>query len=149
MQRRVLIIAPTYNEVHVIETFIQQVKDILSEVDILIIDDNSPDQTAEKVKQLTPLYKGILLLERSYKQGLKSAYFQGFEYALEHGYDYIITMDVDLSHDPCSLPQLLNQCHCEAQSAEAIPFVVIGSPGRHCSPNKIMNSIKGRIIVRV
>ncbi len=115
-----LVIIPTYNE----RENIQQVLDIVFELsipdlDVLVIDDNSPDGTAELVKAYQKKNPHVHLLERPGKLGLGTAYIQGFQYALEHGYDFIFEMDADLSHDPRDIPRFLE--------AIADADVVIGS----------------------
>lgn len=78
---------------------------------VLIIDDNSPDGTADVVKKLIPQYQGRLnIIERSGKLGLGTAYIRGFEYALEHNYDFIMEMDADFSHNPNSIEDIYKAC---------------------------------------
>jgi dolichol-phosphate mannosyltransferase len=78
--------------------------------DILIIDDNSPDGTADIVKKLQPSFPNLRLIERPGKMGLGTAYINGFDYALANGYEYIFEMDADFSHDPKDLVRLYNAC---------------------------------------
>lgn len=78
------------------------------EFDVLVVDDNSPDGTAEKVKAMQKENPGIHLMERPGKQGLGTAYIEGFKWALENDYSYIFEMDCDFSHDPNDLPRLLS-----------------------------------------
>lgn len=108
-----LVIVPTYNEKENIEALIRQVMEILEETHILIIEDNSPDGTADIVKGLIASgeFKDRLHIEeREGKQGLGTAYLYGFNWALERGYEYIFEMDADFSHNPKELPYLLNAC---------------------------------------
>ena len=101
-----LVIIPTYNEKNNVSNIIHTVMNA-AKVDILIIDDNSPDKTYEIVENLCADIKGLNLIKRERKLGLGSAYITGFKFALEKGYKYIIEMDADLSHDPLDIPRLL------------------------------------------
>ena len=97
-----LIITPTYNENANISTLISKIRDIDTEVnlDILIIDDASPDGTASTIKKIMQNDSGLHLIEREGKNGLASAYCDGFKWAINNNYDYVIQMDADLSHSP-------------------------------------------------
>ncbi|SMG32848.1 dolichol-phosphate mannosyltransferase [Marivirga sericea] len=109
-----LVIIPTYNERENIEDIIRAVFLLSKRFDILIIDDNSPDGTAEIVKTLQEEYDGHLhIIERLGKLGLGTAYIEGFRYALKHQYQYIFEMDADFSHNPLDLLELLNACQKE------------------------------------
>lgn len=105
-----IIVIPTYNEIENIETILEKVFALDLNLDILIVDDNSPDKTYVKVQELidTDLYKGALhLMIRENKEGLGRAYIAGFKWCLERDYSFIIEMDADLSHDPKYLPSFL------------------------------------------
>jgi dolichol-phosphate mannosyltransferase len=102
-----LVIIPTYNEIENIDKIIIDTKNIVNDIHILVIDDDSPDGTAKKVRQLQGKYKDIHLIEREGKLGLGTAYVVGFKYALENGYDNIFEMDADYSHDPVEIPNFL------------------------------------------
>jgi dolichol-phosphate mannosyltransferase len=115
----VLVIIPTYNEKENIGLLIPEIKAILPEVHILIVDDNSPDGTSSYVKEMGGKYPDIFVLDRPAKEGLGKAYVSGFRWALERSYQYIFEMDADFSHDPRYLPEFL--------SAIADSDVVIGS----------------------
>ncbi len=105
-----LAIIPTYNESHNISRMLDRVMALKPEVDLLIIDDNSPDGTAALVKKRMERYPArIALIEREGKMGLGSAYVKGFLYALEHHYTYICEMDADFSHNPDDLPKLIDE----------------------------------------
>ena len=97
-----LIITPTYNENANISTLISKIRDIDTEVnlDILIIDDASPDGTASTIKKIMQNDSSLYLIEREGKNGLASAYCDGFKWAIDNNYDYVIQMDADLSHSP-------------------------------------------------
>jgi dolichol-phosphate mannosyltransferase len=106
-----LLIIPTYNERENIARILKAVFDLNKEYHVLIIDDGSPDKTAEIVKTLFALYPGQLFLEeRIGKLGLGTAYIHGFRWALEKGYRYIFEMDADFSHDPKDLERLYYAC---------------------------------------
>ncbi|MCB0280667.1 MAG: polyprenol monophosphomannose synthase [Calditrichaeota bacterium] len=98
-----LVIIPTYNESENIERLIGKLFDDNQTVDILIIDDNSPDKTTEIVKKMMTADKRIRLLERPKKMGLGTAYIAGFRYAIENNYDFVFEMDADFSHDSAEL----------------------------------------------
>ena len=105
-----LIIVPTYNEAHNIERLIDHVMKLESQVDILIIDDGSPDGTADFVRQAQNKYgERVALIERPGKLGLGTAYVKGFSYALEKGYQFICEMDADFSHDPDDADRLIKE----------------------------------------
>jgi dolichol-phosphate mannosyltransferase len=104
---KVLVIFPTYNEVEMIQSALDQVLDKSPSVEVLVVDDGSPDGTADKVRQYPRYGKKVHLLARSGKAGLGSAYRAGFKWALERGYDAVVEMDADLSHDPADVPRLL------------------------------------------
>ena len=106
-----LVIIPTYKEIENVENIIRAVFDLEGGYHILIIDDASPDGTAEAVKRLqTEFPDRLSLMQRSGKLGLGTAYIAGFKWALEKGYDYVFEMDADFSHDPGDLPRLLAAC---------------------------------------
>lgn len=102
-QKKKIVIIPTYNEKDNIVDIIEEIFLIVPDVHILIIDDNSPDNTAYFVKRLQKKYAGLKLIERPGKLGLGTAYKLGFKYALDNSYDYIMEMDADFSHDPAVL----------------------------------------------
>lgn len=102
-----IVVIPTYNEIDNIERMIQAILGVLPEISILVVDDNSPDGTAKKIKELQSVNSNIHLLERAGKMGLGTAYCEGFQYALSKGFDYIFEMDADFSHDPKELPNFL------------------------------------------
>lgn len=106
-----LIIIPTYNERDNIEQLLTEVYTALPTTDILIVDDNSPDQTANVVTQLQKTHYShkLHLLKRAGKLGLGTAYIAGFKWALDRDYQYIFEMDADFSHQPKYLPQLLTK----------------------------------------
>ena len=116
MNLKVLVISPTYNEKKNISELINKISKISYPIDILIIDDNSPDGTADIVRKIMDENDHIYLLEREKKLGLGTAYCEGFQWALERDYDLIIQIDADLSHNPDDIPRLID----EAESADLI-----------------------------
>jgi dolichol-phosphate mannosyltransferase len=106
-EARTLIIVPTYNESSNIAELVEQIFSNASKVHLLIVDDNSPDGTAEIVEKLIAAYPQLDLLRRSGERGLGRAYTAGIHYGLENGFQIIGTMDADLSHDPAYLPPML------------------------------------------
>tara|TARA_B110000014_G_C20015187_1_gene526460 strand:+ start:135 stop:860 length:726 start_codon:yes stop_codon:yes gene_type:complete len=110
--RDTLVVIPTYNEIENIEAIIRATFAVSSFVEILIVDDNSPDNTAQKVMSLQESYPGRLFLEnRKAKEGLGTAYIYGFRWALKRKYNYICEMDADFSHNPKDLIVLHKLCH--------------------------------------
>lgn len=106
-----LVIIPTYNEKENIESIIKAVMDLQEGFHVLIIDDGSPDGTANIVRSLFPQYPGQLFLEeRKGKLGLGTAYIHGFKWSLERAYEYIFEMDADFSHNPKDLIRLHKAC---------------------------------------
>ena len=106
---KILIISPTYNEVKNIQSLVEQIFKLDPSYHLLIIDDNSPDGTAGKVKELKSVFDNLHLEERPNKAGLGTAYKFGFNWALKNGYDAVVQMDADLSHDPNDVPRLISQ----------------------------------------
>lgn len=127
-----LVIIPTYNERANITRMIETVMGLPQPFDILVVDDGSPDGTADLVRAQQAVYpKRVHLLERSGKLGLGTAYIAGFEWGLEHGYDYICEMDADFSHNPADLVRLRQAC------AESGADVSVGS--RYVRGGKVVN----------
>ena len=107
-----IVIIPTYNEIENIESIIRAVLSQHKPFHVLVIDDNSPDHTADKVVMLQEEFEGKLFLEkRAQKAGLGTAYVHGFKWALKNNYDFIFEMDADFSHNPNDLEKLYDACH--------------------------------------
>ncbi|MBN2413675.1 polyprenol monophosphomannose synthase [candidate division KSB1 bacterium] len=105
---KILVIIPTFNESQNIERLLNEITgQNINGLDILVVDDNSPDGTGELVKRFSEKNSAVHLLERNEKLGLGTAYVTGFKYALEKNYDLIIEMDADFSHDPKELLNLI------------------------------------------
>ncbi|HDN59158.1 MAG TPA: polyprenol monophosphomannose synthase [Candidatus Marinimicrobia bacterium] len=133
-----LVIVPTYNEKDNIQTVVERVNALGVDIDILVVDDNSPDGTAEIVKELQTKYENLHLMERVGKLGLGSAYVAGFRWALKRDYEYILEMDADLSHNPFDIPRLINR-------AKEGYDVVIGS--RYCNGVNVIHWPIKRLIL--
>ena len=103
-----IVVIPTYDEIENIEKLIRIILNLDCKFDILVVDDSSPDKTANKVKELIPIFEKRLFLKvRKRKEGLGKAYIDGFNWALEKKYDFIFQMDADLSHNPENLIEML------------------------------------------
>ena len=103
-----LIVIPTYNEAQNIESLIERILFLgIKDLNVLVVDDNSPDGTAEIIETISKNEKNIHLLKRPKKAGLGTAYVAGFKYALSNGYDNIFEMDADFSHNPDEIPNFL------------------------------------------
>lgn len=106
-----LVIIPTYNEIENIARLIRNVFSLQRNFHILVVDDNSPDATADTVKVLQKQYEGrLFLIERKEKMGLGTAYIHSFKWALKRDYQFIFQMDADFSHNPNDLIRLFNAC---------------------------------------
>ena len=106
-----LVIIPTYNEIDNIEKIIRKIFSLEIVFDLLVVDDNSPDGTANLVKELIKEFpERLFIAEREKKSGLGTAYIYGFKWALIKGYEYIFEMDADFSHDPNDLIRLYDAC---------------------------------------
>lgn len=135
-----VIIIPTYNEKENIEKMIRKIFSLDEPYHILIIDDGSPDGTANIVKRLQNEYAdSLFMVERKGKLGLGTAYIAGFRWAMEHGYEYIFEMDADFSHNPDDLGRLYHACKDEGAE------LAIGS--RYCNGISVINWPIGRVIM--
>lgn len=140
MADKKVVIIPTYNEKENVEAIIRKTLSLPEVFEILIIDDGSPDGTADIVKNLQQEFNGRLhIIERQGKLGLGTAYITGFKWAVEHKYDYIFEMDADFSHNPDDLPRLYNACANEGADA------AIGS--RYITGINVVNWPMGRVIM--
>ncbi len=136
-----VIIIPTYNEKENIEKIVRAVFALEKNFHILVIDDGSPDGTAQIVHHLmeTEFANRLFIIERSGKLGLGTAYITGFKWAIEHKYDYIFEMDADFSHDPKDVPRLYSACHDEGYD------VAVGS--RYITGVNVVNWPIGRVLM--
>jgi dolichol-phosphate mannosyltransferase len=104
---RAIIVMPTYNERQNLEIMAGRIRESVPDVDVLVVDDNSPDGTGDLADKLSETDSHVHVMHRTEKAGLGRAYVAGFTWALEHGYDVIVEMDADGSHRPEDLPRLL------------------------------------------
>ena len=141
MQSDSLVIIPTYNEKENIRAIVKAVTELEKPFDVLVIDDGSPDGTADIVKEMMEGEKKgrLFLVQRQGKLGLGTAYICGFKWALEHQYEYIFEMDADFSHNPLDLPKLYAACHDEGYD------VSIGS--RYITGVNVVNWPIGRVLM--
>ena len=144
--KKILVFTATYNEKDNIKKLITLIFKHCSNANVLIVDDNSPDKTAEEIELLKNEFKNISLIKRDSKLGLDTAHKFAYKYALDKGYDYLITMDADLSHDPAELTNFIS-------SLETYPFV-IGSryaPGGKClmKGRRLLMSKYGNILIKL
>jgi len=126
---KALVIIPTFNEADNIQAIMQEVLQQNSSLEVLVVDDDSPDKTADLVEAKMQKNERIHLIKRSGKLGLGSAYVEGFKYAIRNKYDYIFEMDADFSHDPEVIPVMLK----EIENYD----LVIGS--RYCEGINVVN----------
>ena len=135
-----LVIVPTYNEIENIQLLLKAVFELNESFHVLVVDDNSPDGTANMVVNLFDSYPGRLFLEKRVKKtGLGSAYIHGFKWALERNYDYIFEMDADFSHNPKDLKRLLHTAVSENLD------MVIGS--RYVTGVNVVNWPMSRVLL--
>lgn len=133
-----LVIIPTYNEKENIRNIIFAVLQLQQQFHILVVDDSSPDGTAEIVRELQREHQDFLhLTVRKVKDGLGKAYLHGFQWALQNGYDFIFEMDADFSHNPQDLIKLYEAC----QNAD----MSVGS--RYCNGVNVVNWPMGRVLL--
>jgi len=135
--KKALVIIPTYNEKENIREIIPEILEKDPSIDVLIVDDNSPDKTGEIADEMAKENSRIKVLHREKKAGLGTAYKTGFKYALDNGYDHIFEMDADFSHDPKYIPHFL-------QSIKEVDLV-LGS--RYISGVNVINWPMSRLIL--
>ncbi|MEO0107871.1 MAG: polyprenol monophosphomannose synthase [candidate division WOR-3 bacterium] len=132
-----MVIFPTYNEAENIQKIIQAVLDQSPELDVLVVDDASPDGTAQIVEGLMAENPRVNLIKREKKLGLGTAYVRGFKFALEKGYDYCFEMDADFSHPPDAIPRFIQLLHDYD--------LIIGS--RYCDGVSVVNWPMKRLLL--
>ena len=136
----VLVIIPTYNEIENISKILETVMKYPDGFDVLVIDDNSPDGTAEAVERVAENYPDRIFIERrAGKLGLGTAYIHGFKWALRRDYGYVIEMDADFSHNPDDLTRLYHACKDDCAD------VAIGS--RYITGVNVVNWPMGRVLM--
>jgi dolichol-phosphate mannosyltransferase len=145
-----IVIIPTYNEKENIEKIISAVLALTPEFSILIVDDGSPDGTAQLVKNMQAQFsERIFLIQRSGKQGLGTAYIAGFKWSLEHGFDYIFEMDADFSHNPKDLVRLLAACKDDGADMSVGSRYVKGGKVENWPWDRILISKGGSLYARM
>jgi dolichol-phosphate mannosyltransferase len=135
---KVLVIIPTYNEASGIGAILEKTLIVNSSLEVVVVDDNSPDQTAKAVQSHPAFKRRIHLVKREGKLGLGSAYKEGFRWAMARGFDTCIQIDADLSHDPADIPRLI-------QALENGADVAIGS--RYSGGVRVMNWPQDRLFL--
>lgn len=137
---KAVVVIPTYNEIQNIQRLLRTVFSLQRPFDILVVDDNSPDGTAQVVEANFETYpEKLFLLKRMEKKGLGTAYIAGFKWALERDYDYIFEMDADFSHNPNDLIRLYNACYKDGND------VAIGS--RYVTGVNVVNWPMSRVLM--
>src|SRR5512140_229779 len=136
---RTLVVVPTYNERDNLSPLAHRVLQLPLAVDLLVVDDNSPDGTGKIADELAARHNCVFVLHRSEKDGLGRAYIAGFKWALEHGYEFVFEMDGDFSHNPDDIPMFLQA----AQDADA--DLVLGS--RYMNGIRIINWPLSRLML--
>ncbi len=144
-----IVIIPTYKEKENIEAIIKAISSLSIPFDILIIDDNSPDGTADIVKNLQPSMPNLHIIERPGKLGLGTAYITGFKWALEKNYRYIYEMDADFSHDPRDLERLYKACNDDGADLAIGSRYISGVNVVNWPLSRVMMSYIASIYVRV
>ncbi len=139
MSERILVVVPTYNERNNVLAIVPRILEQHPGIDVLVVDDNSPDGTGELADELAAADPRVHVLHRPGKAGLGKAYIAGFGWALEQGYDLVIEMDADFSHDPKFLPTLV--------AAAADADLVIGS--RYKAGVNVINWPMSRLLLSI
>ncbi len=142
---RALVIIPTYNEHDNIQQIVPAVLAAHPSVEVLVVDDNSPDGTSEAVQGMMAHEPRVHLLVRAGKMGLGTAYCEGFLYALNEGYDFVFEMDADFSHDPNDIPRFLAEIEQRDPNTGMLYDVVIGS--RYISGVNVVNWPMQRLLL--
>lgn len=145
-----IVIIPTFNEIENVESIVRAVFSQQKSFDILIVDDNSPDGTAQKVQQLQTEFPEQLFLEvRHKKSGLGTAYVHGFKWAMQRNYSYIFEMDADFSHNPADLIKLYNAVHLEGADVAVGSRYVTGVNVVNWPLSRVLMSYFASIYVKV
>lgn len=145
-----IVIIPTYNEIENIESIVRAVFSLHKSFDILIVDDNSPDKTADRVRILKEEFPKRLFLEvRQKKSGLGTAYVHGFKWALQNNYEYVYEMDADFSHNPHDLERLYNACHFDTADVAIGSRYVTGVNVVNWPLNRVLLSYFASVYVRL
>lgn len=144
-----LVIIPTYNEKENIQDIVTHVLGLTPDFHVLVVDDNSPDGTADIVKELQRVHPGRLhMLQRAGKQGLGTAYIAGFKWAIAQRYDFIFEMDADFSHDPNDLVRLYEACAAQGADMSVGSRYVKGGHVKDWSWDRVVMSYCASLYVR-
>jgi dolichol-phosphate mannosyltransferase len=135
---KAVVVIPTYNERESINKALELVLNLPREIDVLVVDDGSPDGTADVVRARTEFNKHVFLLEGKVKAGLGTAYRRGFQWAIKNGYEAVVEMDADLSHDPADIPKLL-------EALESGAHIAVGS--RYLGGISVLNWPQSRLFI--
>lgn len=111
--KKTIVVIPTYNEIEALPVIVEKLQVVIPSINILVVDDNSPDGTGDWADKEAKKNTGVSVLHRTSKDGLGKAYLDGFEWCLKNGYEYIVEMDADLSHRPQDLPKLLDKAYSD------------------------------------
>ena len=114
MENKILIFSATYNEAENIKNFLNSIEELNLALDILLIDDNSPDNTWKKIQEYSKNKENIHLIIRNKKEGLDTAHKTAYEYSIKNNYDFLITLDSDMSHDPKMIPKFIDELKTNA-----------------------------------
>jgi dolichol-phosphate mannosyltransferase len=145
-----LVIIPTYNERENIGPILKAIFNLQQDFHVLVIDDGSPDGTADIIRQLQPQFNNTVFLEeRKGKLGLGTAYIHGFKWGIRKGYNYIFEMDADFSHNPSDLPRLYNACKNEGADVAIGSRYVKGGGIRNWPWDRIFLSKGGSLYTRI
>lgn len=145
-----LVIIPTYNEKENIGSILEAVYHLQQDFHVLVIDDGSPDGTAQIVRNLQPKFNNTVFLEeRRGKQGLGTAYIHGFKWGIERGYNFIFEMDADFSHSPSDLPRLYEACKFGGADVAIGSRYVKGGGVKNWPANRILLSKGGSLYTRI
>ena len=113
-KNKILIFSATYNETDNIDNFLRSIEELNLPLDILLIDDNSPDGTWKKIQEYSKNKDNIRLIIRNKKEGLDTAHKIAYEYSIKNNYDFLITLDADMSHDPKIIPKFIDELKTNA-----------------------------------
>jgi len=145
-----IVIIPTFNEIENIEAILRATLGQEKAFDVLVVDDNSPDLTGLKVKELQSEFRNRLFLEtRKEKSGLGTAYIHGFKWCLGHNYNYIFEMDADFSHNPQDLKRLYDACHVDGADLSIGSRYIKGVNVVNWPMSRVLLSYLASIYVRV
>jgi glycosyltransferase involved in cell wall biosynthesis len=134
-----IVIVPTYNEAENIRLLVADILSLPEPVDLVVVDDNSPDGTGQIADDLATLHASVRVVHRPGKQGLGTAYKAGFRYGLERGYDRILTMDADFSHPPGDIPAMIALSRTEADLVIGSRYVRGGGTHGCTLPRKMLS----------